>query len=179
MDPVSRRLAAAAMGVVFGLSRDEELEATRLDLERARMQSEDFRNGAGPDTAFMHYNVGRPYTAMYETCYRERMKAGQTMRKNVEVRLKEHNETAADLRDARSLLAKVVRGNMLKKRTLSQTTANKILDHFVNAQIEDNEVEEYADDGLGEIELGTSDSTDEETEADLIFVARRRISSSM
>ena len=54
MDPVSRRLAAAAMGLAFGLSRDEELERTRLDLERARMEREDFRQGGGPDTAFMH-----------------------------------------------------------------------------------------------------------------------------
>ena len=178
MDPVSRRLAAAAMGVVFGLSRDEELEATRLDLERARMEREDFRNGAGPDTAFMHYDMG-PFPAMYETCYRERMKAGHTMRKNVEVRLKEQNETAADLIEARSLLAKVVRGNMLKKRTLSQTTANRIVEYFSNAQFDDDDVEGYAGDGLGEIEIGTSDSTDEETETDPLFVARRRISSSM
>ena len=54
MDPVSRRLAAAAMGLAFGLSLDEELERTRLELERARMEREDFRNGGGPDTAFMH-----------------------------------------------------------------------------------------------------------------------------
>ena len=54
MDPVSRQLAAAAMGVVFALSRDDELEKTRLDLERARMEREDFRQGAGPDTRFMH-----------------------------------------------------------------------------------------------------------------------------
>jgi hypothetical protein len=33
------------MGLAFGLSRDEELEKTRLDLERARMEREDFRNG--------------------------------------------------------------------------------------------------------------------------------------
>ena len=53
MDPVSRRLAAAAMGVVFGLSRDDELEKTRLDLERARMdlerarmEREDFRTAS-------------------------------------------------------------------------------------------------------------------------------------
>ena len=52
MDPVSRRLAAAAMGLAFGLSRDEELEKTRLDLERARMEREDFRNGGG-ETARM------------------------------------------------------------------------------------------------------------------------------
>ena len=54
MDPISRRLVAAAMGLAFGLSRDEELEKTRLDLERARMEREDFRNGGGPDTAFIH-----------------------------------------------------------------------------------------------------------------------------
>ena len=62
MDPVSRRLAAAAMGLAFGLSRDEELEKTRLDLERARMEREDFRNGAGPNTAFMHWKMERLFT---------------------------------------------------------------------------------------------------------------------
>ena len=45
MDPISRQLAAAAMGLVFALSRDDELEKTRLDLERARMEREDFRQG--------------------------------------------------------------------------------------------------------------------------------------
>jgi hypothetical protein len=57
MDPVSRRLAAAAMGLAFGLSRDEELEKTRLDLERARMEREDFRQGSGPNTYYMHCRV--------------------------------------------------------------------------------------------------------------------------
>ena len=47
MDSVSRRLAAAAMGLAFGLSRDEELEKTRLDLERARMEREDLRTSSG------------------------------------------------------------------------------------------------------------------------------------
>ena len=58
MDPVSRRLAAAAMGLAFGLSRDDELEQTRLDLERARMEREDFRTGGGPDAEF--YAPRRP-----------------------------------------------------------------------------------------------------------------------
>lgn len=53
MDPVSRRLAAAAMGLAFGLSRDEELAKTRLDLERVRMEREDFRQGNGSETSFM------------------------------------------------------------------------------------------------------------------------------
>ena len=70
MDPVSRRLAAAAMGLAFGLSRDEELEKTRLDLERARMEREDFRNGAGPVTDILQESqVGwgkQHFTRMYE-----------------------------------------------------------------------------------------------------------------
>ena len=71
MDPVSRRLAAAAMGLAFGLSRDEELEKTRLDLERARMEREDFRNGAGPDTEMLQQSqVGcgkKQFARMYAT----------------------------------------------------------------------------------------------------------------
>ena len=60
MDPVSRRLASAAMGFVFAMARDEkleELDKTRLDLERARMEREDFRSGSGIDTSFMHDDV--------------------------------------------------------------------------------------------------------------------------
>ena len=81
MDPVSRRLAAAAMGLAFGLSRDEELEKTRLDLERARMEREDFRNGAGPNTNFMHYTRDRRFWTKFEESYNNRM-AGEiiTMR---------------------------------------------------------------------------------------------------
>ena len=62
MDPVSRRLASAAMGFVFAMARDEELDEldkTRLDLERARMEREDFRNGSGIDTSFMHDDVSK------------------------------------------------------------------------------------------------------------------------
>ena len=66
MDPVSRRLAAAAMGLAFGLSRDEELEKTRLDLERARMEREDFRNGGGPNTYYMHFVKGVHCDAFYK-----------------------------------------------------------------------------------------------------------------
>ena len=74
MDPVSRRLVAAAMGLAFGLSRDEELEKTRLDLERARMEREDFRNGGGPNTRFIHSDVARYGTPKeYERVYKYMM----------------------------------------------------------------------------------------------------------
>ena len=48
LDPVSARLARAALETVLLLSRDAELERTRLDLERARMTAEDFRSGGAP-----------------------------------------------------------------------------------------------------------------------------------
>ena len=70
MDPVSRRLTAAAMGITFALSRDEELERTRLDLERARMTAEDLRNGGGPDTSFMHQQYGK-HKLIRDECHRE------------------------------------------------------------------------------------------------------------
>ena len=92
MDPVSRRLAAAAMGLAFGLSRDDELEQTRLDLERARMEREDFRNGGGPDTAFIHldphkfalYGVSEDYARKYKYFLRPRVEYQKTARKALE-----------------------------------------------------------------------------------------------
>ena len=45
---MSARLARAALETVLLLSRDAELERTRLDLERARMIAEDFRSGGAP-----------------------------------------------------------------------------------------------------------------------------------
>ena len=96
MDPVSRRLVAAAMGLAFGLSRDEELEKTRLDLERARMEREDFRNGGGPDTAFIHrdphwnarYGVSKEihrkeYERVYKYMMRPHLEYQDTARKEL------------------------------------------------------------------------------------------------
>jgi hypothetical protein len=63
------------MGLAFGLSRDDELEQTRLDLERARMEREDFRNGGGPNSSFIHSDVARYGTPKeYERVYRYLMR---------------------------------------------------------------------------------------------------------
>jgi hypothetical protein len=73
------------MGLAFGLSRDEELEKTRLDLERARMEREDFRQGYGPDTSFMHHDPslysGDNYQRAYEYSVRPRQ---TTVRKTLD-----------------------------------------------------------------------------------------------
>ena len=53
LDPVSARLTRAALETVLLLSRDAELEKTRLDLERARMTAEDFRSGGGPASGLL------------------------------------------------------------------------------------------------------------------------------
>ena len=55
LDPVSARLARAALETVLLLSRDAELERTRLDLERARMTAEDFRSGGGPASGLLRH----------------------------------------------------------------------------------------------------------------------------
>ena len=86
MDPVSRRLAAAAMGLAFGLSRDDELEQTRLDLERARMEREDFRTGGGPDADFMHldarhFRTPQEFERFYKYRMRPRVEYQETARK--------------------------------------------------------------------------------------------------
>ena len=163
MDPVSRRLAAAAMGLAFGLSRDEELEKTRLDLERARMEREDFRNGAGPDTSFMHWQVERLFVTTYEESYKERMTERYSMRKMDDVRLEEHKDTARDMFNARSLLAKVLR----ERQKLNEPTVNEIVQHFREADINDEELVYYAGDGIGEVFLGLSVSSDDEDIEDI------------
>ena len=174
MDPVSRRLAAAAMGLAFGLSRDEELEKTRLDLERARMEREDFRNGAGPNTNFMHYPVDRPYWTNFENCYNDRMAAEKmiTMRKNEQLQEKQYgrlsrdyNEMSDELSSARTLLAKVAREHHHKKRKLNDPIVNGIVEHFRKADIDDLGVAECANDDLGDVSLGLPVWIDEDSDS--------------
>jgi hypothetical protein len=75
------------MGLAFGLSRDKELEQTRLDLERARMEREDFRNGGGPDTSFMHYDdsyrTPQESERIYQYCVRPRVEYQLTARQTL------------------------------------------------------------------------------------------------
>ncbi len=92
MDPVSRRLAAAAMGLAFGLSRDEELEKTRLDLERARMEREDFRQGGGPDTKFMQTDVKDFSPEVYERLYKYKMRPDPRFEESARKKQKTLNE---------------------------------------------------------------------------------------
>ena len=171
MDPVSRRLAAAAMGLVLGLSRDEELEKTRLDLERARMEREDFRNGAGPQTYFMHAEVVRqgPMTVDYNAW----MSANKiSMRESSKMELeiykkvaRSHNKVSDELVNARSLLARVAREHLHKKRKLNDPIVNGIVEHFRKAHIDDEGVEEYANDDLGDVSIGLPVWIDEDSDS--------------
>ena len=171
MDPVSRRLAAAAMGLAFGLSRDEELEKTRLDLERARMEREDFRNGAGPQTWFMHAEVVRP--GPMTVGYNEWMSANKiTMRESSKLELelykkvsRSHNEISAELSGARTLLARVAREHLRKKRKLNDPIINGIVEHFRKAHIDDDGVGEYANDDLGDVSIGLPVWIDEDSDS--------------
>ena len=100
MDPVSRRLAAAAMGLAFGLSRDEELEKTRLDLERARMEREDFRQGSGLDTSFMQEDVELYDSAeQYERVYKYKMQPDGRFEETARKRQKRLDEVCSSLQD--------------------------------------------------------------------------------
>ena len=169
MDPVSRRLAAAAMGLVLGLSRDEELEKTRLDLERARMEREDFRNGAGPKTTFMHYEVVTP--GPMTVGYNAWMSADKiTMRESSKLELERYkelsegfNEMNRDLVSARTLLAKVAREHIRKRRKLSDNIFDGIVEHFRKAEFFDDDVEQYAEDDLGDVFIGLPRPTDEDS----------------
>ena len=173
MDPVSRRLAAAAMGLAFGLSRDEELEKTRLDLERARMEREDFRNGAGPNTNFMHYTRDRRFWTKFEESYNYRMEG-----ENLSMRQKEQlwekiygrlsrdfNEMSDELSSARTLLAKVAREHHHKKRKLDDPIVNEIVKHFRKADIDDLGVADFAEDDLGDVSLGLPVWIDEDSDS--------------
>ena len=90
------------------------------------------------------------------------------MRKLNDVRLEEHkeswldnrdltedyNEMSDDLSSARTLLAKVAREHLHKKRNLSDPIVNEIVEHFRKAHIDDEGVGEYADDDLGDVSIG-------------------------
>ena len=133
MDPVSRRLAAAAMGLAFGLSRDEELEKTRLDLERARMEREDFRNGAGPVTEILqesHVGWGKHFARMYargllssETVNKRR----RTQDNSFDEMRVDLEHARGDLEDARILMSKVV-SEIHKNGAVGHSTMNEIAD---------------------------------------------------
>jgi hypothetical protein len=80
------------MGLAFGLSRDEELEKTRLDLERARMEREDFRQGGGPDTKFMQTDVKDFSPEVYERLYKYKMRPDPRFQESAGKREKKTSE---------------------------------------------------------------------------------------
>ena len=154
MDPVSRQLAAAAMGLVFALSRDDELEKTRLDLERARMTAEDFRNGGGPDTDFMHQDAPRDE---YERLYKYRMNPRLQYQMPMRMTSKRTRDTCDTLLDdleiATCSLARIARH--CPKPSLE---ANQALDAL---QYSSEDVMDRANDGRGFINLMMDADSDE------------------
>ena len=130
MDPVSRRLAAAAMGLAFGLSRDEELEKTRLDLERARMEREDFRNGAGPNTEILQTSSIGYGKEHFARMYARMLLSEETMNKRQRTQYAMNDDMMADLVPARTLLQKVHR-EYVQTKQLSDATVNEIVDSVI------------------------------------------------
>ena len=119
MDPVSRRLAAAAMGVVFGLSRDDELEKTRLDLERARMEREDFRQGNGPFVFAMEAKTLNS-NEIGRRKYRTRMRAKRTWRRALREEAKSREYFNLEYLDARQAMATDLRASARKRQRLHE-----------------------------------------------------------
>ena len=176
MDPVSRRLAAAAMGLAFGLSRDEELEKTRLDLERARMEREDFRNGAGPQTHWMHAErAGEAPMLLMSANNMSMRKYAKTDLEFYRIVGRSHNKVSKELSSARTLLARVAREHLRKRRTLNpirkkrklNPIVNGIVEHFREARIDDENVALYANDDLGDISIGLPASMYEDSDSTL------------
>ena len=166
MDPVSRRLAAAAMGLAFGLSRDEELEKTRLDLERARMEREDFRNGAGPVTEMLQasqVNLGKKHFArMYATALNP---SYVTVNQRLRTDYRSFDEVRTDLEyvrdelgEVRTLLGRCVRETH-KEGRVSLSTLNESATYF-----DERSTSQHGDDGHVSI---ISDSSDDEDIADI------------
>ena len=134
MDPVSRRLAAAAMGLAFGLSRDEELEKTRLDLERARMEREDFRNGAGPITEIQQTSSIGWRKEHFARMYATGLLSDETANKRRRTEANSFDEirealehTRGDLGRARILMSKVV-SEFHNNGEVSRSTVKDIAD---------------------------------------------------
>ena len=162
MDPVSRQLAAAAMGLVFALSRDDELEKTRLDLERARMEREDFRNGGGPDTHIMHDAPEKGslsqarYASAYKYLMRPRVEYQNTARKILKWSITNFDHAQEDLQMATHALARIARDGP-GKRYVALAALEAL-------SFDSEEVERVANDGQGAMRLGLPNDYEEPEE---------------
>ena len=163
MDPVSRRLASAAMGVVFALSRDEELEKTRLDLERSRMTTEDFRQGGGPDTSFMHRSTFKTLPPdVYGMLVCNRRQTMRGMQRHVALELEQWQHQR---REAAGALARIARAFAGRDELV---ILEETQDFFNAYRYDSAEVREFAQDGRGDVDLDLDGDrpSDNETETD-------------
>ena len=162
MDPVSRQLAAAAMGVVFALSRDAELEKTRLDLERARMEREDFRNGGGPDTNIMHDAPVKGSQHYYARACKYHMRPiveyQETTRNALKRSIVICNGVADGLEMATQALARIARDGPRKRNVAISALDDLCLDSEEAARV--------ANDGRGAMPLGLANDSEEHSEED-------------
>ena len=142
MDPVSRRLAAAAMGLAFGLSRDEELEKTRLDLERARMEREDFRNGAGPATDVLQESQVGWGKEHFARMYAKQLLSDETVNKRRRTQDNSIDVMRMELEHAKTLMSSVI-SEIHRMREVSDSTHNEIVD-FLGVR-PGSESSDYAD----------------------------------
>jgi hypothetical protein len=150
MDPVSRQLAAAAMGLVFALSREDELEKMRLDLERARMEREDFRNGGGPDTYIMHDAPVKGLQDYYARAYKYHMRPIVEYQQTTRKALK-HSTAICDGLEEQLLMATQVLARIARYGPRKRKVAISALDDL---GLDSNDVERAANDGQGVMELG-------------------------
>ena len=153
MDPVSRRLAAAAMGLVLGLSRDEELEKTRLDLERARMEREDFRHGNGPNVAFMQAETLESNEDDRRR-YRTRLRGKRTWRWAMLVETKRREGFANEWHSAREAMANDLRESARKRQRLHATYRFFRQRGYSNDQISDHACVRH-----GHVDVGLDDGS--------------------
>ena len=150
MDPVSRRLAAAAMGLAFGLSRDEELEKTRLDLERARMEREDFRQGNGPYVDMQEETLNS--NDISPRRYRNRLRTKRTWRRAMQQETKLREGFASNWWSAREAMCIDLRESARKRRRL-----HAIYRLFKRRGYSNDQIADHAYDRKGDIDVGLDD----------------------
>ena len=154
------QLACAAAGIAAQLHRDEAnaaaLAAVTLDLERARMTAEDFRNGGGPNTAFMHWPMNALAVQQRGALYPRLVALSRETMRDHERLLQRGLEHLDDLTELTSetlaVLARLVRAR--GSRSAVHGAMDAAEDLFNAHGWSSRDVEAAAADGVGPMSLG-------------------------
>jgi dienelactone hydrolase len=131
---------------------------------KARMEREDFRNGGGPDTRFMHDapekdSISRAlYARTYKYLMRPRVEYQNTARKALKQSIQICNDVQHSLETATHALARIARDGPRKRKVAISALDDLCLDS--------EEAERVANDGYGAMPLGLAKDSEEHFEED-------------